>query len=434
MNCTNYSHCEYRLDRLMSCTNQSGIGMHVMGEIKRSADEFINRSGIGRHAMDEIDSSDDEFWNRKEARAIEISDIVGNGSVSNDVGISPSQSITTKDQSPPSDDYTPAGAQSGWNSFSLKKRRLVSILNDPPDNGCHLDSSSSASSSDSKGHDYETEVLRPNFLIENDDLAIDVDGEGQVTPDDIELQVGQRIAKKFEDGDIYFGKIVDAYDHKTGRLWHVSYDDGDSEDLGEQALWDAYILYDEFRQKEFEDVLWYSKVVVLRHHFIVEKENFLSELPKNIKANFLELGFARWASKYLPVMYLGPYDVSPGAIRQEWVENYRKHKQCIDKMPRLVYWYGSRVQRCFSFVEPKDCMSLSDGIERGFCKIPIVGEKKSTYTTPLNKKWTAFMKDISLPPKGRKGGPKLRESHELVEDRLKLLVEVEAERRLQTHD
>lgn len=107
-------------------------------------------------------------------------------------------------------------------------------------------------------------------------------------------------------------------------------------------------------------------------------------------------------------------------------------------MPRLAYWYGAKVNICFSFVEPKDCFSLSDGIKRGFCKIPanetIGGKAEIKCKTPLSKKWEAYMQDMSLPPQERKGGPKLREDHELVEDRLKLLVEVYAEKRLKAAD
>jgi len=369
------------------------------------------------------DSSDDEYWNHGKKRNSGKSDEID---------------ATLSQQSSPTNNNASAGAPRVWNTFSSKKRRIVSVDNDPPDDHDHSDSSSLSTTFNSKDHESETGLSQTDNSLDDDEVIIDVGGNKKIPIDDKMLRIGQRVAKKFENDIVYFGKIVTTYNREIECLWHVEYDDGDSEDLTEDYIKEALRLYDVFRQRELEDVLWFSKVVVLRHQFIVEKENFLSELPINIKSHFLELGFARWARMYLPVMYLGPYDVSPGAVRDEWMENYKKHKNCIDKMPRLAYWYGAKVNICFSFVEPKDCFSLSDGIKRGFCKIPanetIGGKAEIKCKTPLSKKWEAYMQDMSLPPQERKGGPKLREDHELVEDRLKLLVEVYAEKRLKAAD
>jgi len=382
--------------------------------------------------MEAVDSSDDDYWSGSKKRNAGKSGVISNGSLPHE------SDVTSIHQSSPTNNNAFAGVPRVWNAFSSKKRRIVSVVNDPPDDHRHSDSSSFGTTFGSKDPESETELSQTENLLEDDGVSIDLGGNKTIPPDDKMSWIGHRVAKKFDNDTVYFGKIVTTYNRKIECLWHVQYDDGDSEDLSEEDIKEALRMYDVFRQRELEDVLWFSKVVVLRHQFIVEKEKILSELPMNIKSNFLELGFARWARKYLPVMYLGPYDVSPGAVREEWMGNYKKHKNCIDKMPRLVYWYGARVDICFSFVEPKDCYSLSDGIKRGFCKIPIKGtievKAKIKCDMPLTKKWESYMQDMSLPRQERIGGPKLREDHELVEDRLKLLVEVYAEKRLKADE
>jgi len=373
--------------------------------------------------MEFFDSSDDDYSNRRKISKGQVSNIVED--------VSPSKTSTkntTEDKSSSLNKF--ASSKTGRNQYSKKKRQRLSRHKKSRDDCYPSDSSSSDSIVDNETNKSQTEVSQ---IITVDVDEDDDDEERKTTAENENFHLGQRIAKEFNDGLVYFGKIVDAFEHESESFWHVSYDDGDSEDLDNESIKDALALYAKFQEQEFTDVLWFSKVVVLRHQFMVEKENFLSQLPMKIKENFLELGFARWARNYLPVMYLGPYDVSPGAIREEWMENYKKHKEFLDKMPRLVFWYGANIHKCFSFVDPKDCYSLSTGIERGFCKIPMDGNKevisKPKRTTPMSKTWEAFMKDLPLPPKMRIGCPKLKENHELVEERLKLLSEVEAENR-----
>ena len=58
-----------------------------------------------------------------------------------------------------------------------------------------------------------------------------------------------------------------------------------------------------------------------RVQFEKEKRQILSQIPSTVKAQFRSVGFARWTRKVtLPVMFLGPYDVAPGKLRNSCIK------------------------------------------------------------------------------------------------------------------
>lgn len=62
--------------------------------------------------------------------------------------------------------------------------------------------------------------------------------------------VKKRIAKDF-DGTIFYGEIEKyTYDEDDGDLWHIVYDDGDSEDLDRGEVTEAFELYTKTKQKD----------------------------------------------------------------------------------------------------------------------------------------------------------------------------------------
>jgi hypothetical protein len=55
-----------------------------------------------------------------------------------------------------------------------------------------------------------------------------------------------------------------------------------------------------------------------KEQFEREKEEILSEIPKDVKARFRQCGFATWGKVVYPMIELGPYDVPPGSLRDQW--------------------------------------------------------------------------------------------------------------------
>ena len=50
----------------------------------------------------------------------------------------------------------------------------------------------------------------------------------------------------------------------------------------------------------------------------INNEGILTRIPLDVKSRFREVGFASWGKVVYPVIELGPYDVSPGKLRDQW--------------------------------------------------------------------------------------------------------------------
>ena len=55
-----------------------------------------------------------------------------------------------------------------------------------------------------------------------------------------------------------------------------------------------------------------------REMFVRERDEILSQIPKDVKERFRECGFATWGKVVYPIIELGPYDVPPGDLRDQW--------------------------------------------------------------------------------------------------------------------
>ena len=55
-----------------------------------------------------------------------------------------------------------------------------------------------------------------------------------------------------------------------------------------------------------------------REMFVRERDETLSQIPKDVKERFRECGFATWGKIVYPIIELGPYDVPPGDLRDQW--------------------------------------------------------------------------------------------------------------------
>jgi hypothetical protein len=56
--------------------------------------------------------------------------------------------------------------------------------------------------------------------------------------------------------------------------------------------------------------------------FEEEKDHVLQQIPNDIVNDFRTCGFAKWNKEYLPCLQLGPYDVAPGLIRDQWMDMF----------------------------------------------------------------------------------------------------------------
>lgn len=111
------------------------------------------------------------------------------------------------------------------------------------------------------------------------------------------------------------------------------------------------------------------------------KKEVLQAIPKEVKQQFRQLGFAKWGKEYLPIMFLGPFDVAPGPVRDEWFQMREKTMSNHTTMSRLVFWYGTTqdsLADAFSFIAAKNTMSYEEGRDK-YLSIP------SKIKTKMNK-------------------------------------------------
>ena len=140
------------------------------------------------------------------------------------------------------------------------------------------------------------------------------------------LSIGDRIAFDFGSG-IYFGGIekcsTDAID-KSKWSWNVLFDDGDFYNFDHDDMLEGFSLYQNLKKKEMDDPLREEKIDKVKTDFMAQKNHVLSRIPPKVKKQFLQVGFALWQKSYLPVLFLGPYDVDPGLVRDKWLSAFDK--------------------------------------------------------------------------------------------------------------
>lgn len=253
-----------------------------------------------------------------------------------------------------------------------------------------------------------------------------------------DVQVGDRIARDF-DGTIYFGQ-VEQIKRGPGKgrdreyVFVILFDDGDCFELDSFDMERALKLYEACKRAEKNDPEIQNKIDNMEKDFNKEKQEIISQLPDEMKRQFLQLGFARLDARsgYKPVIFLSPYDVFY-PVRWPWLERFKKTTDPV-KVPRLVYWYGEDIENAFSLVTANNCLSYKKARKSGVADVPkeiLQKIRKHRTLSKSEEKLYHSLKEIELDvdkvPADRIRFEKPKEDHELVQSGKRLFMEIEAE-------
>jgi len=183
------------------------------------------------------------------------------------------------------------------------------------------------------------------------------------------------------------------------------YDDDDDDDLDDER--DSHAESDDggvidFAQLENNPLL--EKAI---KKFEKEKQATLSKIPEYIKKDFRQIGFTKWGKQMLPVIELGPYDVEPGCVRNQWIKMFTNCTRSKRNPSRLVMWYGTvweNRSEAYSFVAKTKVTSYEAGKAKGYHKLPSTLHRKISEGKELTEKEKFYVqgldqmkKDVELP-------------------------------------
>ena len=61
-----------------------------------------------------------------------------------------------------------------------------------------------------------------------------------------------------------------------------------------------------------------------------EKESILKQIDQSVKDDLWNVGFAKWRRRWLTIVQLGPYNIGPGPVGDDWMELFHKvHSSCF---------------------------------------------------------------------------------------------------------
>ena len=96
-----------------------------------------------------------------------------------------------------------------------------------------------------------------------------------------------------------------------------------------------------------------------REMFVRERDEILSQIPKDAKDRFRECGFATWGKVVYPIIEIGPYDISPGDLRDQWFamfENVSCRASSVFFCSCFVHaYYYWLLYRCIWFTFESPC-------------------------------------------------------------------------------
>ena len=127
-----------------------------------------------------------------------------------------------------------------------------------------------------------------------------------------------------------------------------------------------------------------TKIAKMVGAFKKKRQDMLAMLPDSYKSRFLQIGFGKWESsyhmhlKYYPILFLSPFDVSEGPIRQQTFKEIKKAKLSGKNPPCLVYWYGEKLATAFSLLPQRKCLTYEEGVARGLDKVPMQADTEET--------------------------------------------------------
>jgi len=248
------------------------------------------------------------------------------------------------------------------------------------------------------------------------------------------VKPGDRIAHDFGDAGVFFGSVDKSHGYESGSekdcSWDIAFDDGDRYSFDVTEVSQAIALYDQIRENERTDPNTKKKIHEWRDEHLAEKRDVLAKLPQHNKDRFLEVGFAKWGKSHLPCLFLGPYDVSPGTVREEWLEAFSRVSKKSRKFPQIVYWFGTKnLDKGFSILDDSDCLSLKEARAKGLLKHKITQSKAALkHNHALHKLREAIAK-----PRDHSRLPlQVCEAHERIASGHRLLAEFEAAKNLRT--
>ena len=270
-----------------------------------------------------------------------------------------------------------------------------------------------------KGGDEVLNTSRNILISDDDDHKEKKETKKSFTRQLSSFTTGDRIAHRSGDGTVCFGIILECNNTQetstksadTTPSRTVLFDNGDVHKFDCKRMTEGLALYEETRAQDPNDPQRKEKLRKLEKDFMTQKESVELKIPGCAKKRFLTVGFALWEKQYLPVLFLGPYDVSPGLVRDQWFQAFEK---CTTNknFPQIVYWLGSDFENGFSFSTEDQCLSLMGGAKKGLLKQKSGNSPVSkTFNKALEKLFETHRKPLGP---SRIPFKKLKESHECV--------------------
>ena len=220
--------------------------------------------------------------------------------------------------------------------------------------------------------------------------------------------------------------------------FRIGLDDGETFEVDCDEMRKALATYDCLRREEMADPTTPATKAAIVAAFQIKRQLVLGMLTDEYKLQFLEPGFARWEDEFLPVLFVGPYDISEGPLRETFFRKIKNASKGLLPLPRLVYWYcvdDNDLEQAFSFVPQEDCLTYEEGVSKGLLELPKDLQTKldrgRAFTNTEKKRIEGrdlMEEDKEKKKEDRRRFEKFKEDHQYILDGERLIVETQAER------
>lgn len=254
------------------------------------------------------------------------------------------------------------------------------------------------------------------------------------------IKVGRRVAMSFGDGkELKFGEVEKCnVSRAVLSEWdfRIGLDDGQTFEVDCDEMRKALATYDRLHREEMADPATPATKAAIATAFQIKMQLVLGMLSAQYKSQFLEPGFARWEDEFLPVLFVGPYDISEGPLRDIFLRKIKNASKGLLPLPRLVYWYGvDELEQAFSFVPQEDCSTYEEGASKGLLELPkdlqIKLDRGRAFTNTEKKRIEGrdlMEEDKEKDKEDRRRFEKFKEDHQYILDGERLIVEIQSER------
>ena len=218
--------------------------------------------------------------------------------------------------------------------------------------------------------------------------------------------------------------------------FRIGLDDGQTFEVDCDEMRKALATYDRLCREEMVHPATPATKAAIVAAFQTKKQLVLGMISEKYKSHFLQLGFARWEDEFLPVLFVGPYDISEGPLRDTFLRKIKNASRGLLPLPRLVYWYGvDELEEAFSFVPQEDCLTYEEGASKGLLELPKDLQTKldrgRAFTNTEKKRIEGrdlMEEDKEKNKEDRRRFEKFKEDHEYILDGERLIVEIQSER------